>query len=146
MKVEEINLKSVIENESNDRFNRNNKICCPIHKERTPSLSLDVKRNKWHCFGCGCGGDAIDFISQLKGFNYIEACKYLGVDLNEDYKVIVEEEEKVKNYINWCLNHMDNLKDWKLIKLYRLEDEDNKTLYFTAKFSTPSKKEIRYSV
>lgn len=144
MKVDEIDLRAVIENESNDRFNRNNKICCPIHKERTPSLSLDVKRNKWHCFGCGCGGDAIDFISQLKGFNYIEACKYLGVDLNEDYKVIVEEEEKVKNYINWCLDHMDNLKDWKLIKLYRFEDEDNKTLYFTAKFSTPSKKEIRY--
>ena len=105
MKVDEIDLRAVIENESNDRFNRNNKICCPIHKERTPSLSLDVKRNKWHCFGCGCGGDAIDFISQLKGFNYIEACKYLGVDLNEDYKVIVEEEDKVKNYINGSLDN-----------------------------------------
>ena len=92
MKIEEIDLRSVIENESNDRFNRNNKICCPIHKERTPSLSLDTKRNKWHCFGCGCGGDAIDFVSELKGLNYIEACKYLGVDLNEDYKIIVEEE------------------------------------------------------
>ena len=51
MKVEEIDLRAVIENESNDRFNRNNKICCPIHKEKTPSLSLDAKRNKWRCFG-----------------------------------------------------------------------------------------------
>lgn len=144
MKVEEINLKLLIENESNDRFNRNNKICCPIHREKTPSLSIDLKRNKWHCFGCGIGGDAIDFIREIKGFNYIEACKYLNIDLNEEYKIIVEEEEKVRNYISWCLDHMDNLKDWKLIKLYRFEDEENKTLYFTAKFSTPGEKEIRY--
>lgn len=142
MRVNAIDLRNIIESETGLKFNRGNKISCPFHTDKTPSLS--IKEDKWHCFSCGCGGDAIDFISQLKGFNYIEACKYLGVDLNEDYKVIVEEEEKVKNYINWCLDHMDNLKDWKLVKLYRFEDEDNKTLYFTAKFSTPSKKEIRY--
>ena len=91
MKVEEIDLRAVIENESNDRFNRNNKICCPIHKEKTPSLSLDAKRNKWRCFGCGCGGDAIDFIREVRGLNYVEACQYLGVDLNEDYKVLLSD-------------------------------------------------------
>ena len=144
MKVEELDLRSIIESETGTKFNRNNKICCPIHREKTPSLSLDTKRNKWHCFGCGCGGDAIDFITELKGLNYVEACKYLNVDLNEEYKVIVEEEEKVRNYISWCLDHMDGLKDWKLTKLYRFEDENNKTQYFTAKFSTPAKKEIRY--
>ena len=144
MRIEELDLKSIIENETGSKFTRNNKICCPIHNEKTPSLSLDTKRNKWHCFGCGRGGDAIDFISELKGLNYIEACKYLNVDLNEEYKIIVEEEEKVKNYIAWCLDHMDNLKGWKLIKLYRFEDENNKTQYFTAKFSTTGKKEIRY--
>lgn len=144
MKIDELDLKTIIETETNSKFNRNNKICCPIHKEKTPSLSLDTKRNKWRCFGCGVGGDAIDFISELRGFNYVESCKYLNVDLNKEYKAIVEEEEKVKNYITWCLDHMEGLDDWKLIKLYRFEDENNKTLYFTAKFSTPKKKEIRY--
>lgn len=144
MKVSEVNLRELIENETGNRFNRNNKMCCFFHKEKTPSLSLDTKRNKWHCFGCGRSGDAIDFVSELKGLNYVEACQYLGVELNEDYKAIVNEEEKVRNYINWCLEHMEDLREWKLIKLYRFEDENNKTLYFTAKFSTPAKKEIRY--
>ena len=109
--------------------NRNNKICCPIHKEKTPSLSLDAKRNKWRCFGCGCGGDAIDFIREVRGLNYVEACQYLGVDLNEDYKAIVEEEEKVreegvpksfKNQSN--LNpkyNFDNLNNFKIINTYQ---------------------------
>ena len=36
--------------------------CCPFHKERSPSLSMDSKKQLWHCFGCGKGGDIIDFI------------------------------------------------------------------------------------
>lgn len=142
MRVNAIDLRNIIESETGLKFNRGNKISCPFHTDKTPSLS--IKEDKWRCFGCGCGGDAIDFIREVRGLNYVEACQYLGVDLNEDYKAIVEEEEKVRNYINWCLDHMDNLKDWKLVKIYRFEDENNKTLYFTAKFSTPAKKEIRY--
>ena len=118
MNKEDINLKELIESEMNLKFNRNNKISCFSHTDKTPSLSYNPKTNKAHCFSCGKSFDSIDFIREYKGFNYVEACQYLGVDLNEDYKVIVEEEEKVRNYISWCLDHMDNLKDWKLIKLY----------------------------
>ena len=89
MKVDEVNLKELIENETNQTFNRANKMCCPVHKEKTPSFSVDVKKNKFRCFGCGIGGDAIDFIKETKGLNYSEACGYLGVEVNEEYKVIV---------------------------------------------------------
>lgn len=144
MRVDELDLRNIIESETGLKFNRNNKISCFSHTDKTPSLSYNPKTNKAHCFSCGKSFDSIDFIREYKGFNYVEACQYLGVDLNEDYKVIVEEEEKVRNYISWCLDHMDNLKDWKLIKLYRFESIENKTLYFKAKFSTPGKKELKY--
>lgn len=143
MKVEDINLRELIENETGLKFNRANKMCCPVHKEKTPSFSVDVKRNKFHCFGCGIGGDAIDFIKETKGLNYSEACRYLGVEVNEEYKVIVEEEEKIRDFIKWQLS-LEDYQGWNLVKIYRFEDEENKTLYFTGKFSTPGKKEIRY--
>lgn len=32
------------------------KICCPVHGEKTPSLSIPFDR-RWHCFGCGISGE-----------------------------------------------------------------------------------------
>jgi DNA primase len=32
---------------------------CPIHKEKTPSFSVDPVQGVFYCFGCGAGGDAI---------------------------------------------------------------------------------------
>jgi DNA primase len=38
---------------------------CPLHQERTPSLLADENTNKWHCLGCGAGGDASALIRLL---------------------------------------------------------------------------------
>lgn len=41
----------------------NDKCCCPIHGEKTPSLQLYEDTESWYCFGeCGEGGDAATFI------------------------------------------------------------------------------------
>ncbi|MCB1036532.1 MAG: DNA primase, partial [Acidobacteria bacterium] len=29
---------------------------CPLHKEKTPSFSVDPDRGLFYCFGCGAGG------------------------------------------------------------------------------------------
>ena len=34
---------------------------CPFHNDRHPSMKAD---RKFHCFGCGAHGDAIDFVSR----------------------------------------------------------------------------------
>ncbi len=36
---------------------------------------------KWWCRGCGKGGDAIQFLRDVKGMKFQEACKYLGKDI-----------------------------------------------------------------
>lgn len=49
---------------------RNGFACCPFHEEKHPSMKLD--RN-YHCFGCGVGGDVIDYISRMFGLSQYEA-------------------------------------------------------------------------
>lgn len=49
---------------------RNGFACCPFHEEKHPSMKLD--RN-YHCFGCGIGGDVIDYASRMFGLSQYEA-------------------------------------------------------------------------
>lgn len=38
---------------------------CPFHEEKTPSLMVVRKSQKFYCFSCGIEGDANDFIEKL---------------------------------------------------------------------------------
>jgi len=48
---------------------------CPFHEDHQPSLSINIEKNLWQCFGCGKGGDVISFVQEfdkvdLKGGSY----------------------------------------------------------------------------
>jgi hypothetical protein len=46
---------------------------CPFHDDSSPSFSVNVKENYWHCFsGCG-GGSVIDFWMKLNNLDFKEA-------------------------------------------------------------------------
>ena len=51
---------------------------CPFHNEKTPSFTVDKKKQLFHCFGCGAGGDVVSFIMQKEGLSYPESLKYLA--------------------------------------------------------------------
>ena len=51
---------------------------CPFHNEKTPSFTVDEKKQLFHCFGCGAGGDVVSFIMQKEGLSYPESLKYLA--------------------------------------------------------------------
>ena len=51
---------------------------CPFHDERTPSLSVDPVKKLYHCFGCDAGGDAIDFVRELDGLDFVAAIEVLA--------------------------------------------------------------------
>lgn len=57
---------------------------CPFHKENTPSFSVTPNNKKWYCFGCGRGGDIVDFIKLYHNVEFKEAFRilqeYLGCD------------------------------------------------------------------
>ncbi len=52
--------------------------CCPFHKEKTPSFSVNPQKGIYKCFGCGEGGDAISFLMKTNGQSFGEVIKDLG--------------------------------------------------------------------
>ena len=52
--------------------------CC-FHEERTPSLTVWPDKQRFECFGCGAGGDVIDFIRKLNNCTFKEALGYLRI-------------------------------------------------------------------
>lgn len=54
-------------------------ICCPFHREKTPSLKL-FPDGGWKCFGCGAGGSVIDFVMQLFDLSFPQAIVRIDSD------------------------------------------------------------------
>ena len=59
------------------RAGREWKACCPIHADRTPSFTIYAGDQRWDCFGCGEGGDVLDFVRKLHGVGLREAAGML---------------------------------------------------------------------
>jgi len=51
---------------------------CPFHDEHTPSFHVRPQVGMYHCFGCGEGGDVIDFVQKIDGLPFSEAVEYLA--------------------------------------------------------------------
>lgn len=59
------------------RVGKEYQVLCPFHPEKTPSLSINPRKNVWHCHGCGAGGDAIEFVKLKEGVDFAAACAVL---------------------------------------------------------------------
>src|SRR5271170_684171 len=60
------------------RAGRNFVGLCPFHDEKTPSFSVNAERGFFHCFGCGVGGSAFNFIMRVEGLTFPEAVRSLA--------------------------------------------------------------------
>lgn len=61
------------------RISRNGMCCCPFHNDKHPSMKVD---NRYHCFGCGEDGDAINFVGKLYGLSPYDATVKIITDFN----------------------------------------------------------------
>ncbi|OFX57150.1 MAG: DNA primase [Bacteroidetes bacterium GWA2_30_7] len=72
---------------------------CPFHNEKTPSFTVSPAKNIYKCFGCGKGGNPVNFIMEHDHLSYYEALKFLarkyGIDFIE--KEQTEEDIAQKN-------------------------------------------------
>ena len=57
-------------------------MCCPFHDDKNPSMKVD---KRFHCFGCGEDGDAIDFVGKLFSLKPKEAAEKLANDFGIAY-------------------------------------------------------------
>jgi DNA primase catalytic core len=46
-------------------LDRHDRLICPFHEDKSPSLKIYTRTNTFYCFSCGASGDTIEFI-QLK--------------------------------------------------------------------------------
>ena len=67
----------------------NYKGLCPFHNERTPSFMVSPARNMCHCFGCGKGGNPVNFIMEHEQMTYPEALRWLA----KKYHIEIKERE-----------------------------------------------------
>jgi DNA primase len=58
---------------------------CPFHDEKTPSFSVNPADKLYYCFGCGEGGDLLNFVQKKEGLDFTGAVELLaerfGVEL-----------------------------------------------------------------
>jgi hypothetical protein len=52
--------------------------CCPFHAEKSPSCQVNDDTGKFHCFGCGEGGDTFDYWQKSRGLDFREALAELA--------------------------------------------------------------------
>ena len=107
---------------------RNGMACCPFHDDKHPSMK--VSKN-YHCFACGVGGDAVDYVSRMFGLSQYDAALKLIDDFqlpiqtgkhaklskkekersrrkNDEQARIIKIKERFKR---WCSQTVDILKD-----------------------------------
>ena len=51
---------------------------CPFHNEKTPSFSVSSDKQIYHCFGCGAGGNVINFIMEHERLDFLSSVKLLA--------------------------------------------------------------------
>ena len=59
---------------------------CPFHNEKTASFHVNPAKGIYKCFGCGKGGDAIQFIQEHEGVDFKQAVEIGAKKLNINFQ------------------------------------------------------------
>jgi len=68
--------------------------CCPFHNEKTPSFSVSPTKGIFKCFGCGKGGNVVNFVMEHENLTWAEAMKYLARKYHIE---VIEKEETAED-------------------------------------------------
>lgn len=114
-----INLSAV-------RGRKTKMIPCPFHNEKTPSFSISLEKNVFHCFGCEVKGDVVTLVSLVKGVSQARAAYLAAEDFGllqkaapnlQEIKAKAEDKELVQNFkerekglLNFLIDFRNTLK------------------------------------
>lgn len=71
---------------------------CPFHNDRDPSLSVNTEKGFFHCFGCGVGGNAINFVMKAENISFKEALAKVASKAGIQIDISVEKSpEQIKS-------------------------------------------------
>ena len=75
---------------------------CPFHNEKTPSFSVAPDKGIYHCFGCGNGGNAVNFIMEYEKISFVDAIQELGGQLGIEVEFSGDNKSK-EFFINYMI-------------------------------------------
>ena len=67
---------------------------CPFHDDRHPSLTFNLRTNRFKCYACGASGGPIDLAMHQLNLPFVEACRWLG----NRFGVYVDEEQRSERW------------------------------------------------
>ena len=68
------------------KVSRSNMCCCPIHKEKHPSMK--IYKHSFYCFSCGAHGDIFSFVQEMEKCDFKTAFMFLGGTYDKDKKSV----------------------------------------------------------
>lgn len=95
--------------------------CCPFHSEKSGSFSVSSSKGIYHCFGCGVGGDSIDFVQRIEKLDFEESCEKIAdiigftLEYGNSYKTSKIDTsllEKSKDFFASTLKNTPKAKDY----------------------------------
>jgi DNA primase len=100
-KIEEIKSRSDIVKVISDyikvqQSGANYKGLCPFHGEKTPSFYINTSKQIYKCFGCGEGGDVINFIMKIENLEFMDAVKLLAKDCGIEINTNMDEQSRIR--------------------------------------------------
>ena len=82
------------------KVGRSHKGLCPFHKEKSPSFTVRADPPVFHCFGCGAGGDVVEFIKLKEGLSFKDTIETLarrfGVPIPDSREDSPEDRQRVE--------------------------------------------------
>ena len=74
-----VDLRELIEADTQPAKGNGTRMFCPFCQAgSTNAPALQIYERRYHCFGCGAGGDAIEYIIRRDNVDFKEACVRLG--------------------------------------------------------------------
>lgn len=121
--IRSVNIVDIIQRNgvSLKRAGKIHKGCCPFHGEKTPSFVVYENTQTYKCFGCGEGGNVINFVMKKNNFSFYEAVQDLAKEAHitiefknpteEDLKLDLEKESMYAFYKKVAEYFFTNLYD-----------------------------------
>ncbi len=69
---------------------------CPFHDEKTPSFVVSPSKNIFKCFGCGKGGNPVQFLMEHEKLSFVEAIRWLAKKYNIELEETEQTEEELQ--------------------------------------------------
>lgn len=123
---------------------------CPFHEEKTPSFVVSPSRQMYKCFGCGAGGDVIEFVEKINECSFVDAVEKLGekAEVKNNYQKPKAEVKPTWQPLPFVpkgidLPNFDHYKHGEASQIYHYKNAEGQTIGFVCRYDIgQGKKEI----